>query len=97
MTAARADPTVGFYAIFGQTNIAGLTSSDIWGAVFDFGVEDEVLHEAAIDNVLTFIPEPGTGLLLGSGLLGLAFNGRRRRLGVSHGSGLTTPTVRLEC
>ena len=33
-----ADPTAGFYAIFGVTNIAGLTSSDPWAVVFGYGL-----------------------------------------------------------
>jgi len=72
-----ADPSVGFYALFGRTNIAGLTSSDAWAAVFDFGVENETLHEAAADSVAGFLPEPSTGLLMGIGLLGLTRAGRR--------------------
>lgn len=70
------DPTPGFYTIFGRTNIAGLDSSAAWASVFDFGVEDEVLHEAAIDDVASFIPEPATGALFGVGLFALA---RKRR------------------
>jgi hypothetical protein len=73
-----ADPTFGFYALFGRTNVDGLASSHPWAVVFDFGVEDEVLHEMAVEDVVSFIPEPTTGSLLALGLLGLALNGRRR-------------------
>ena len=73
------DPTAGFYAVFGRTRIGGLTASNPWAAVFDFGIENEVLHELAVDNVASFVPEPGTGILMGFGLVGLALNGRRRR------------------
>ena len=73
-----ADPTAGFYALFGRTNIAGLASSNAWGVVFDFGVEDEEAHEEAVDSVVSFIPEPATGALVGLGLFGLATGGRRR-------------------
>ncbi len=70
------DPTIGFYAIFGQTNIEGLESSDVWGNVFDFGVEDEEAHEAAVESIAALVPEPTTALLVGLGLIGL---GARRR------------------
>jgi hypothetical protein len=71
------DPSIGFYALFGQTNIAGLTSSDAWAAVFDFGVENEPLHEIAADSVAGFLPEPSVSLMMGIGLLGLTRAGRR--------------------
>ena len=70
------DPTAGFYTLFGITQIQGLSPSDPWGVVFDFGIEDEELHEAAVGNVYGFIPEPATGILLTSGLLGLALHRR---------------------
>lgn len=73
-----ADPTFGFYAIFGRTNISGLASSDPWAAVFDFGVENEVLHEAAVDSVAGILPEPSTATLLVIGLAGLLRSGRQR-------------------
>ena len=38
-------------------------------------VQDEMVY---LDRVFTVVPEPGTTLLLGSGLLGLAWRGRRR-------------------
>ncbi len=71
------DPALGFYAIFGITNVDGLDPSNVWSIVFDFGIEDEVKHEAAIDSVTSFIPEPSTALLLGMGLAGLGVRGRR--------------------
>jgi len=71
-----ADPAIGFYAIFGRTDIAGLIPSAPWAAVFDFGVENEVLHESAVESVSGFIPEPSTGMLMVIGLLGLARMGR---------------------
>ena len=73
------DPTIGFYAIFGVTNIAGLTSSDSWAVVFDYGVEDEAAHEMAVDSIASVVPEPGTAILMGLGLVGLAARGRRER------------------
>ena len=71
------DPSIGFYALFGRSNIAGLTPSDPWAAVFDFGVENEPLHEMAADSVAGFLPEPSVSLLMGIGLLGLTRAGRR--------------------
>ncbi len=73
------DPTKGFYAIAGRTFIDDLAPSAAWGVVFDFGVEDEELHEDAIASLASIVPEPGTGILTGLGILGLAVGGRRRR------------------
>ena len=70
-------PTAGFYAIFGRTNIAGLTSSGTWASVFDFGVENEAQHEAAADSVAGFLPEPSVSVLMLIGLAGLTRAGRR--------------------
>ena len=72
-----ADPTIGFYTLFGVTRIEGLAPSNPWGVVYDFGVENEALHEAAVENVAGFIPEPATGTMLMLGLAGLAFHRRR--------------------
>ena len=74
------NPTDGFYALFGVTNIAGLTSSDRWAVVFGFGPENEEAHEAAVENLASIVPEPGTAFLMGLGLVGLAINGRRRHV-----------------
>ena len=73
------DPTTGFYVLFGQTNIAGLTSSDPWAVVYDFGIENEVLHEAAVDDIVGILPEPTAGTMLLFGLAGLATAGRKQR------------------
>ena len=72
-----ADPSAGFYAIFGVTNIAGLASSDPWAVVFGYGLEDEEAHEMAVASIETVVPEPGTAILMGLGLVGLAARGRR--------------------
>ena len=73
------DPTNGFYALIGRTNVSELASSDPWAIVFDFGVENEELHEAAIDSLAYVLPVPEpTGLtLLASVLVGLALARRR--------------------
>ena len=73
-----AAPSAGFYTLFGVTRIEGLTPSVPWSVVFDFGVENEELHEAAVENVYGFIPEPTTGLMVAFGLAGLAFQRRGR-------------------
>ncbi|MCH2185283.1 PEP-CTERM sorting domain-containing protein, partial [Myxococcota bacterium] len=73
------DPTDGFYVIFGVTNIEGLTSSDPWAVVFGYGLEDEEAHELAVDSIASVVPEPGTAILMGLGLVGLAATGRRGR------------------
>ena len=73
------DPTVGFYALFARTNIEGLTSSNKWAVVFGYGLEDEEAHEAAVDSLASVVPEPGTAILMGLGLAGLAASGRRRQ------------------
>lgn len=71
------DPAFGFYAIFGRSNVGDLVASNAWSIVFDFGVENETAHEAAAESVASFIPEPGTALLVGMGLFGLARSGRK--------------------
>jgi hypothetical protein len=46
----------------------------------DADIADEVVFGLGTQPDSTgFVPEPGTGLLLGMGLLGLAWNGQRRR------------------
>ena len=41
-----------------------------------FGLEDNTT--AGLSILTPIVPEPGTGLLLGMGLAGLAWRGRRR-------------------
>ncbi len=72
------DPTVGFYALFGITNVQGLNPSDPWAVVFDFGVENETFHEMAVDSIAGIVPEPGTGLLLAMGLVGMGMRRKQR-------------------
>jgi len=58
-------------ATFNFTGLTGFTEADLSAeALFGLGTKPDST---------AFVPEPGTGLLLGAGLVGLAWGGRRRR------------------
>ncbi len=66
----------------GASNILGSGLFDPWdGAIDEVAIYDRALSTAEIAsgwNTSSVVPEPSTGLLVATGLAGLAYNGRRK-------------------
>ena len=69
------------FATGGDTLTA--SGSDLWYVSFVLDTQTEPFSDNAYSSIgsfhVTAVPEPGTLLLLGGGLLGLTFTGRRKR------------------
>lgn len=76
--AGYAGPSNPFWLVFGTLDVCEETAScTAVQELFNEGIEEQIEAGIAYVNA-TLVPEPGTALLMGLGLMGLNFAGRKR-------------------
>jgi hypothetical protein len=76
-------PVISNSVTFNLTGVSGLTAADISGVIFQYGTDFREFRMPGEEDGgggggSNSVPEPGSLVLMGIGLLGLAFKGRRR-------------------